>query len=73
AADAHGEEFGEERLLDCLRRNPTLTSQSLVSAVIADVRRHSPHEQQDDITVVVAKCRASDPQNQLGLPYDWSV
>jgi len=73
AADVHGKEFGEERLVDCLQRHRGLPSQALVTTVIDEVRSHSPHEQQDDITVVVAKCKARDAQNQLGLPYDWSV
>jgi serine phosphatase RsbU (regulator of sigma subunit) len=73
AADKTGEEFGEERLLDCLRRNRELAAQPMVAAVIDEVRRHNPHEQQDDITLIVAKCKSGDPQNQLGLPYDGSV
>jgi serine phosphatase RsbU (regulator of sigma subunit) len=73
AADPHGEEFGEERLLDCLQRNASLPSHSIVGAVMDDVRRHSPREQQDDITVVVAKCRSGDPENPLGLSYDENV
>ena len=73
AADSHGEEFGEDRLVDCLQRNTGLSAQEQVKAVIDEVRGHSPHEQQDDITVVVAKCKPGDPQNQLGLPYEYSV
>jgi phosphoserine phosphatase RsbU/P len=73
AANARGEEFGEDRLVDCLQRNASLPSEALVTTVIDEVRRHSPHEQQDDITVVVAKCKARDAENQLGLPYDWAV
>jgi phosphoserine phosphatase RsbU/P len=69
AADGDGEEFGEERLLDSLQRHRDLPSESLVGAVIDEVRRHSPHEQQDDITLIVAKCKADETQNQLGLPY----
>ena len=38
--------------------------------MIEDVRSYSPHEQQDDITLIVAKCHSGKPQNQLGLPYD---
>jgi phosphoserine phosphatase RsbU/P len=70
AFNGDGEEFGEQRLLDCLQRHRGLPSQSLVAAVIDEVRRHSPHEQQDDITLVVAKCRPDAPQAQMGLPYD---
>ena len=73
AFDGDGEEFGEERLLDSLQRHRELPSESLVGAVIDEVRRHSPHEQQDDITLIVAKCKADATQNQLGLPYEAGV
>ena len=73
AFDGDGEEYGEHRLLDCLQRHRHLPSHLQVDAVIEEVRRHSPHEQQDDITLIVAKCKSSEPQNQLGLQYDWSV
>jgi len=70
AFDGDGEEFGEHRLLDCLRRHRCLPSRLLVGAVLDEVRRYSPHEQQDDITLVVAKCRPGEPEAQMGLPYD---
>jgi serine phosphatase RsbU (regulator of sigma subunit)/catechol 2,3-dioxygenase-like lactoylglutathione lyase family enzyme len=69
ASDGTGEEFGERRLVDCLQRHRHLPSHLRVEAVIEDVRRYSPHEQQDDITLIIAKCH-SQPQNQLGLPYE---
>jgi serine phosphatase RsbU (regulator of sigma subunit)/catechol 2,3-dioxygenase-like lactoylglutathione lyase family enzyme len=71
AGGANDEEFGEQRLLDCLRLHRGLPSQLMVSAVIDEVRRYSPHEQQDDITLIVAKCRPDKSVNQMGLPYDW--
>lgn len=52
-----GDEFGEDRLIAALQRNARLTPRHMVDAVIDEVRRFSPHEQHDDITVVVAKCR----------------
>ena len=70
AFDGAGEEYGEQRLLESLLRYRTLPSCSIVDSVIADVRRFSPHEQQDDITLVVAKCRSSANDNQLGFHYD---
>jgi serine phosphatase RsbU (regulator of sigma subunit) len=73
AFDGGGEEFGEQRLLDCLHQHRELPSDSLVGAVIDEVRRHSPHEQQDDITLIVAKCKPKDPEDQLGLPYDFHI
>ena len=53
------EEFGEDRLIDSLRRNASLPPQTLLSTVIDDIKRFSPHEQHDDITLIVAKCRAN--------------
>ena len=52
-----GEEFGEERLIDSLRRHRHLPPQGAVSAMVAEVRRFSPQEQSDDITLTVARCR----------------
>jgi len=68
AANLDGEEFGEQRLLDCLMAHRDVTSNELVSAVIDEVRRHSPHEQQDDITLIIAKCRLDRSSDQMGLP-----
>jgi serine phosphatase RsbU (regulator of sigma subunit) len=57
AFNGEGEEFGEERLIEALRRRRELPSQALLASLVDDVRRFSPHEQHDDITVVVARCR----------------
>jgi len=55
--NAAGEEFGEERLIELLRQNRELSSRALMDAIIAEVRKFSPHEQRDDITLIVGKCR----------------
>ena len=52
-----GEEFGEHRLLESLRRYLNQSTPALVAAMVDDVRTFSPHEQSDDITLIVAKCR----------------
>ena len=52
------EEFGEHRLIEVLRRNRHLDSQSLLSTIVNEVRHHSPHEQHDDITLIIARCVA---------------
>lgn len=52
-----GEEFGEHRLLESLRRHLNQSTPALVAAMVEDVRNFSPHEQSDDITLIVAKCR----------------
>jgi sigma-B regulation protein RsbU (phosphoserine phosphatase) len=51
------EEFGEQRLVESVRRNRELSSDGLVAAILADVQQFSSHEQHDDITLIVAKCR----------------
>jgi serine phosphatase RsbU (regulator of sigma subunit) len=53
-----GEEFGEQRLTQALRRHRELCSRELLAAIVDDVRQFSPGEQYDDITLIVAKCRA---------------
>ena len=52
-----GEEFGESRLIDTLRSHRSATCDDLRSAIVDAVRHHSPHEQHDDITLIIAKCR----------------
>jgi phosphoserine phosphatase RsbU/P len=52
-----GEEFGESRLVEALRQHRHLPTQNLLGSLVDNVRRFSPHEQRDDITMVVAKCR----------------
>jgi serine phosphatase RsbU (regulator of sigma subunit)/predicted enzyme related to lactoylglutathione lyase len=57
AFNAAGEEFGEERLIESLWKNRELGSREMLDAIVGEVRRFSPHEQHDDITMIVAKCR----------------
>ncbi len=52
-----GEEFGELRLIDALRRHLNLAPQAVIASIVDEVRTFSPHEQFDDITLIVAKCR----------------
>ena len=53
--DQHFEEFGEDRLVESLRRHRQHAPQSVLTRVVADVRSFSPHEQHDDITLIIAK------------------
>ena len=53
-----GEEFGEQRLIEALQRNSKLAPQAMIGSIVDEVQRYSPHEQYDDITLIVAKCRA---------------
>ena len=57
ASNVAGEEFGEDRLLEVLMQNHELSSQELLAAATDRVRQFSPHEQSDDITLIVAKCK----------------
>ncbi|HEY2017210.1 MAG TPA: SpoIIE family protein phosphatase [Bryobacteraceae bacterium] len=51
------EEYGEQRLVEALRRNRELAPEGLLSAVLDNVRQFNPNEQGDDITLIVARCR----------------
>jgi serine phosphatase RsbU (regulator of sigma subunit) len=57
AMNSGGEEFGEERLIETLQRCRRSSPPEVVAAVLDDVRRFSPHEQTDDVTLIVARCR----------------
>jgi serine phosphatase RsbU (regulator of sigma subunit)/predicted enzyme related to lactoylglutathione lyase len=51
-----GEEFGEQRLIEALRRDRELPPQASLQSIVADVRRFSPVDQHDDITLILARC-----------------
>ncbi|MGH9158397.1 MAG: PP2C family protein-serine/threonine phosphatase [Vicinamibacteraceae bacterium] len=53
------EEFGEERLVEVLRSRRHLSPNDLAVAVLDEVRRFSPREQHDDITLIVARCKGN--------------
>ena len=55
------EEFGEDRLIAALQQSSTLPPAEILSATIDEIQRFSPHEQHDDITLIVAKCTATHP------------
>jgi len=59
SCNAAGEEFGEQRLIEALRQHRDLSSQALLASIVDEVRRFSPGEQHDDITLIVAKCRGN--------------
>ena len=56
ANDEEGREFGEDLLVEKLRLHRDRPCEELITALTDDVRRFSPHEQADDITLIVAKC-----------------
>jgi serine phosphatase RsbU (regulator of sigma subunit)/predicted enzyme related to lactoylglutathione lyase len=51
------EDFGEEGLIEVVRKNCKLAPQAMLAAIVDEVRRFSPQEQHDDVTMIVAKCR----------------
>lgn len=53
--NAADEQFGEERLAAALCRHRALSSNDLLAAVVDEVHKFSPHEQHDDITLIIAK------------------
>ncbi len=58
APNADGEEFGEQRLLDALVGKENLPVAQLMQSVFDEVQHFSHGEQQDDITLVIARCVA---------------
>ncbi len=52
-----GEDFGEQRLIEAMRRHRQLSSQALISSIVEEVQQFSTSEQHDDITLIAAKCR----------------
>ncbi len=56
--DENEEEFGEERLIEALKRHKKLPAHEMVKAIVAEVQTFTCPErgQYDDITVIVAKC-----------------
>jgi serine phosphatase RsbU (regulator of sigma subunit) len=51
------EQYGQERLIEALRRNRELGAPDLLHTIVEEVRRFSPQKQHDDITLIAAKCR----------------
>lgn len=58
ALNDRGEEFGEENLIQRLRQHRDQPSQAAVESIANEVRSLSPTEQYDDITLILARCRA---------------
>lgn len=57
ASDEDGKEFGEDLLIEKLTKHRNLACEPMVKAIAEEVRNFSPHEQHDDITLIVAKGR----------------
>jgi serine phosphatase RsbU (regulator of sigma subunit)/catechol 2,3-dioxygenase-like lactoylglutathione lyase family enzyme len=63
------EQFGEERLIDALQRHGGSSSQAALGSVVEEVQRFSPHEQHDDITLIIAKHCGDDPSSRAQLSF----
>jgi serine phosphatase RsbU (regulator of sigma subunit)/predicted enzyme related to lactoylglutathione lyase len=59
AFNEEGKEFGEHRLIEALRRHRELPPHVLLRAIMDDVQQFSRHEQHDDLTLILAKCKES--------------
>ncbi len=53
-----GEEFGEGRLTEAVKKHRELPASAMIALIVDEVRRFSPQEQHDDVTVIVGKCRS---------------
>jgi serine phosphatase RsbU (regulator of sigma subunit)/catechol 2,3-dioxygenase-like lactoylglutathione lyase family enzyme len=52
-----GEDFGEHGLIDALRKYRVMAPAEMMASIVRDVQLFSPHEQHDDITLIIARCR----------------
>jgi serine phosphatase RsbU (regulator of sigma subunit)/uncharacterized glyoxalase superfamily protein PhnB len=57
ACNAEEEEFGDDRLIELVRRNRDQSAQAILTGILEEVQRFSAHKQQDDITLIVAVAR----------------
>ena len=60
ALNQRDEEFGEERLIEVMRRARDESPSQIVTAVFDEVRRFSGDQQRDDVTLIVARCRSRE-------------
>jgi serine phosphatase RsbU (regulator of sigma subunit) len=59
ACNDAGEEFGEQSLIERLRELRDLPCQAALTTIADEVRRFNSGEQHDDITLILAKCKAA--------------
>jgi serine phosphatase RsbU (regulator of sigma subunit)/predicted enzyme related to lactoylglutathione lyase len=58
-----GEEFGEDRLVEVMRRSRDLAAHGVLASIVEAVRQFSQGAQHDDITAIVAKGRGAKEQS----------
>jgi serine phosphatase RsbU (regulator of sigma subunit)/catechol 2,3-dioxygenase-like lactoylglutathione lyase family enzyme len=57
--NSEDEQFGEQRLIEALQRHCGASPQSALACIVEEVQGFSPHEQHDDITLIIAKHRGT--------------
>jgi serine phosphatase RsbU (regulator of sigma subunit) len=57
AFNESGEEFGEEGVLKSVKAHCNLPPPQMIDGILSDVQRFSAHEQHDDMTLLIAKCK----------------
>ncbi len=57
AVNSDGEEFGEDRLAAALKHSAGLPAQELLASIVEEVQQFSTGPQQDDLSLIVARCR----------------
>jgi len=71
-----GEEFGETRLIEAIMRGRELSHSELLAGIVDELRKFSGREQQDDITIIAARCRSTfarvDYGNEDRTGVDWT-
>jgi serine phosphatase RsbU (regulator of sigma subunit)/predicted enzyme related to lactoylglutathione lyase len=67
--DSGDEQFGEERLIEALQRHRASSPQAAMASIVEEVQRFCPHEQHDDITLIIAKHCGDDQGSQSQLSF----
>ncbi|HTS66324.1 MAG TPA: SpoIIE family protein phosphatase [Candidatus Acidoferrales bacterium] len=52
-----GEDFGVDRLIESVQCRGPVPPKAAIPGIVDEVRRFAPAEQQDDITLILARCR----------------
>jgi serine phosphatase RsbU (regulator of sigma subunit) len=57
--NSRGEDFGEDNLIETLRRHRDEPCKAAAVSIANEVCALSPGNQQDDITLILARCRST--------------
>ena len=61
-----GEEFGVQALIASIRKHRELPPKAAIASIVEDVENFSSHQQHDDVTLMVAKCKGGEPLPLFG-------